>query len=320
MKAIPLGTGAALPEKKITNDMLRHYVETSDQWIRTRTGITQRFFAAPKELTSDLATQAGTQLLKRLNLKSSQIDLLIVATSTPDETFPATAIKVQYQLGAKGVAFDVNAACSGYVLALKLADQAIRLQHAKYAMVIGAETLSRILDMTDRQTCVLFGDGAGAVLLGASKTTNPKQGIIHCYVESDGAYHDILHTNGGVSTTQTAGVIQMRGSAVFRQAVDKLVASSRKIMKLTSTSFKDIDWLVPHQANQRIFDAVCAQLNVSTEKILSTIHLHGNTSAASIPLALDHGVVHGQIQPGHIILHQAVGAGLIWGGALLKWG
>ncbi|MDC0345003.1 ketoacyl-ACP synthase III [Alphaproteobacteria bacterium] len=317
-----LTTGAALPERRLTNDALAKTVETSDEWIRTRTGIGQRYFAAPGELTSDLAVRAARQALARANLAGSDVDLIILATTTPDETFPATATKVQHQLGSKGLAFDVQAVCSGYLLALKLADQALRLGQANRALIIGAETLSHILDMKDRRTCVLFGDGAGAVLMervpGETDPTN--SAVIACEMESDGAYHDILRTTGGVGLTQEAGVITMVGQDVFRQAVTKLAQSAAQLLEKTNISAEAVDWFIPHQANQRIIDATCQKMKIPDRKVISTVKSHANTSAASIPLALNDAVQTGKVRPGDLILHQAIGAGLVWGSALVRWG
>ena len=315
-----ISTGAALPDHCVSNTILAQTVDTSDTWIRTRTGITQRYFAAPGELTSDLAIRAGKEALMRAGLNGKDIDMLILATTTPDDTFPATATKVQYGLGTLGVAFDVQAVCSGYLLAMQLADQAIRVGNASKVMIIGAETLSRILDFTDRSTAVLFGDGAGAVILGAADSTDARQtAVIGCKMQSDGAYTQILHTTGGVSHSQTAGVITMQGNEVFKQAVLRLSDSAQQLMKKTGVSAADIQWFIPHQANQRIIDAVGKKMALDPEKVISTVHLHANTSAASIPMALHHGLIHGQVKPGDIILHQAIGAGLIWGSALIRW-
>ncbi len=312
-----ISSGSALPAKCVTNDDMAKIVDTNDEWIRTRTGITQRFFAAEGELTSDLAAAAANQALERAGIPAHKVDLVIVATATPDETFPATATKVQHAVGAGGVAYDVNAACAGYLLAMELADQALTLGRAQYALVIGAETFSRILDFEDRRTCVLFGDGAGAVLMGRRETG--KGGVLSCCLHSDGAQHDILRTSGGVSLNKEAGTVLMSGQEVFRHAVEKLNSAATQALQMANKTAEDVTWFVPHQANQRILSSTMKKMKLSEDKLISTVGLHANTSAASIPLAIDHGIQEGKIRSGDLLLHQAIGAGLVWGAGLVRW-
>jgi 3-oxoacyl-[acyl-carrier-protein] synthase-3 len=313
------GIGGYLPERIVTNDELAARLDTSDAWIRQRTGIAERRVAAPGELTSDLATEAARRALDRAGMSGGDLDLIVLATATPDHTFPATAVKVQARLGMKrGAAFDVQAVCSGFIFALAVADNALRLGQARTALVIGAETFSRILDWQDRGTCVLFGDGAGALVLRAVPETSPR-GILSTHLHSDGRQHDILYVDGGPSSTGTAGLLRMEGREVFRQAVTHLAAVVDEALAANGLTGADIDWLVPHQANTRIIEAVGRRLGLGSDRIVVTIDRHANTSAASIPLALDDAVRDGRIRPGHLVLMEALGGGLTWGAGLIRW-
>ncbi len=317
-RSIIAGCGHYLPSKVVSNHDMSKLVDTSDEWIFSRTGIRNRHFAADGELTSDLALAASKQALENANTNADEIDVIIVATVTPDRTFPATATKIQAQLGNRtAMAYDVGAACGGFLFALSNANNYIRLGQATTALVIGAETFSRIMDMKDRSTCVLFGDGAGAVVLKASD--DPTRGIIDVSLHSDGQFQDILYTDGGPSTTGTTGYIRMEGREVFRHAVSKLADSAIDTLSKHSLTADDIDWFIPHQANTRIIDAVAKRLDLSTDKIINTVDRHANTSAASIPLALSESVAAGKVKPGQLILHEAFGAGLVWGSALIRW-
>ena len=314
------GCGGYLPERVVTNNELAARLETSDDWIRQRTGIGERRIAAEGELTSDLAVAAARRALERAGMSGSDLDLIVLATATPDETFPSTAVKVQAQLGMKrGAAFDVQAVCSGFIFALAAADNALRLGQARTALVIGAETFSRILDWSDRGTCVLFGDGAGAVVLNAAPGGPASRGILSTHLHSDGRLHDILYVDGGPSSTGKAGFLRMEGREVFRQAVQHLSEVIDEALRANGLSPSDIDWLVPHQANTRIIDAVGRKLGLSAERTIVTIERHANTSAASIPLALDEAVVDGRIRPGHLVVMEALGGGLTWGAAVVRW-
>ncbi|MBV9017260.1 MAG: ketoacyl-ACP synthase III [Alphaproteobacteria bacterium] len=321
MRSQIAGCGAYLPERIVTNDELAERLDTSDEWIRQRTGIGERRIAASGELTSDLAFHAARQALERAGMNGSDLDLIVLATATPDETFPATAVKVQARLGMKrGAAFDVQAVCSGFIFALAVADNAVRLGQARTALVIGAETFSRILDWQDRGTCVLFGDGAGAVLLNAVADSSPKQrGILSTHLHSDGRQHDILYVDGGPSSTGNAGFLRMQGRDVFRQAVQHLSSVVDEALAANGLDPGDIDWLVPHQANTRIIEAVGRKLGLGPDKTIVTIERHANTSAASIPLALDEAVGDGRIRPGHLVLMEALGGGLTWGASIARW-
>jgi len=316
-----VGCGAYLPERVVTNDELAARLDTSDAWIRQRTGIGERRIAAAGELTSDLAFNAAQQALERAGMNGNDLDLIVLATATPDQTFPATAVKVQARLGMKrGAAFDVQAVCSGFIFALAVADNALRLGQARTALVIGAETFSRILDWQDRGTCVLFGDGAGALVLNAVSDSGPmSRGILSTHLHSDGRQHDILYVDGGPSSTGTAGCLRMQGREVFRQAVQHLSNVVDEALAANGLSPSDIDWLVPHQANTRIIDAVGRKLGLSADKTVVTIERHANTSAASIPLALEEAVGDGRIRPGHLVLMEALGGGLTWGAGIARW-
>lgn len=315
------GCGAYLPERVLTNDELARRLDTSDEWIRQRTGIGERRIAADGELTSDLATASARRALERAGMSGSDLDLIVLATATPDHTFPATATKVQAQLGMKrGAAFDVQAVCSGFIFALATADNAIRLGQARTALVIGAETFSRILDWQDRGTCVLFGDGAGALVLNAVPDAGPRsRGVLSTHLHSDGSQYGILYVDGGPSSTGTTGHLRMEGREVFRQAVTHLSEAVEEALAANGLSGADIDWLVPHQANLRIIDAIGKRLNLRPGQTVITIERHANTSAASIPLALDEAVGDGRIKPGHLVLVEALGGGLTWGAGLIRW-
>jgi len=316
-----IGCGGYLPERVVTNEELASRLDTSDAWIRQRTGIGERRIAADGELTSDLAYRAASRALERAGMSGNDLDLIVLATATPDHTFPATAAKVQARLGMRrGAAFDIQAVCSGFVFALATADNALRLGQARTALVIGAETFSRILDWNDRGTCVLFGDGAGAVVLNAAPAEGPNaRGILSTHLHSDGRLHDILYVDGGPSSTGTAGYLRMEGREVFRHAVQHLAEVVDEALVGAGLQPSDIDWFVPHQANTRIIDAVGRRLGLPPGKTVVTIERHANTSAASIPLALDEAVSDGRIRPGHIVLMEALGGGLTWGAAVARW-
>jgi 3-oxoacyl-[acyl-carrier-protein] synthase-3 len=310
-----------LPSKIVTNDDLAKLVDTSDDWIAQRTGIHQRHIASEHENTSDLAIAASLSALDSAGLAGSDIDLVVLATTTPDRTFPATAVRVQKALGMQGgAAFDIQAVCSGFVYALAVADNFLRVGQAKRALVIGAETFSRILDWEDRTTCVLFGDGAGAVVLEAKSDAEAAgRGIISTHIHSDGNYEDILFVDGGISSTGTVGKVRMNGKEVFRHAVHRLAEVVEETLAANNLDAGAIDWLVPHQANQRIIDGIARKLDLSGDRVVSTIAKHGNTSAASIPLALAVAVGDGRIRPGDLVLTEAMGGGLTWGAALIRW-
>ena len=315
------GCGAYLPERIITNRELADRLDTSDEWIRQRTGIGERRVAAPGELTSDLAFRAAQRALASAGMSGGDLDLLVLATATPDNTFPATAAKVQARLGMRrGAAFDVQAVCAGFIFALSVADNALRLGQARTALVIGAETFSRILDWEDRGTCVLFGDGAGALVLKSVSEPSPSgRFILSNHLHSDGRQYDILYVDGGPSSTRGTGFLRMQGREVFRQAVQHLSEVIDEALHANNLTAADIDWLVPHQANSRIIDAMGRKLGLSRDKIVMTIEQHANTSAASIPLALEAAVDDGRIKPGHLVLMEALGGGLSWGASLVRW-
>ena len=321
LRAQVAGCGAYLPERIIGNRELADHLDTSDEWIRQRTGIGERRVAAPGELTSDLAFRAAQRALASAGMSGSDLDLLVLATATPDNTFPATAAKVQARLGMiQGAAFDVQAVCAGFIFALSVADNALRLGQARTALVIGAETFSRILDWEDRGTCVLFGDGAGALVLKAVSHPSPSgRFILSNHLHSDGRQYDILYVDGGPSSTQATGLLRMQGREVFRQAVQHLSEVIDETLRANNLTGADIDWLVPHQANSRIIDAMGRKLGLPPDKIVMTIERHANTSAASIPLALETAVYDGRIKPGHLVLMEALGGGLSWGASLVRW-
>ncbi|MEB3701462.1 3-oxoacyl-[acyl-carrier-protein] synthase 3 [Candidatus Bealeia paramacronuclearis] len=317
LRSVVCGTGSYLPQKCLTNYELPAHLETSHEWIMERTGIAARHIAAPNETTSALAVKAALKALEAAGMDPQDIDLIILGTCTPDNTFPSTATLIQSRLGIhKGFAFDVNAACSGFVFALATADNYLKNGMATKALVIGAETMTRIVDWKDRTTAVLFGDGAGAVVLEAQKDTD--RGIIGSLLRTDGQGYDQLYVTGGPSTTQTAGTIYMNGRDVFKNAVHCLEEAVEDILKLYHTDQSEIDWLVPHQANKRIIDATAKKLNLSDEKVVHTGSLHANTSAASIPLALDTAVRDGRIKPGQLILCEAFAGGYAWGSNLIR--
>ena len=315
------GCGAYLPERVVTNHEIASRLDTSDEWIRQRTGIGERRVAAPGELTSDLAVRAADRALSSAGMSGSDLDLLVLATATPDHTFPATAAKVQARLGMRrGAAFDVQAVCAGFIFALSVADNAVRLGQARTALVVGAETFSRILDWEDRSTCVLFGDGAGAVVLRAiSAAESDGRFILSNHLHSDGRQYDILYVDGGPSSTRGTGFLRMEGREVFRQAVHRLSEVVDEALAANGLSAADVDWLVPHQANSRIIDGMGRKLGLPEDKIVVTIEHHANTSAASIPLALDTAVADGRIKTGHLVLMGALGGGLSWGASLVRW-
>ncbi|HJU19854.1 MAG TPA: beta-ketoacyl-ACP synthase III [Stellaceae bacterium] len=315
------GYGAYLPERIVTNAELARRLDTSDEWIRQRTGIGERRVAAAGERTSDLAVQAAERALANAGMSGGDLDLVVVATATPDNTFPATAAKVQARIGMRrGAAFDVQAVCAGFIFALAAADNALRAGQARTALVIGAETFSRILDWQDRGTCVLFGDGAGALVLQAVEQP-PRGGrfILSNHLHSDGRHYDILYVDGGPSSTGLSGHLRMEGREVFRQAVAHLSEVVDEALAANGLLPADIDWLVPHQANRRIIEGVGKKLGLPPDRVVVTIERHANTSAASIPLALAEAAADGRIAPGHLVLMEALGGGLSWGASLVRW-
>jgi 3-oxoacyl-[acyl-carrier-protein] synthase-3 len=316
------GVGAYLPARTVTNAELSDRLETSDSWIRERTGIRERHIAAEEEVTSDLATAAARAALERADIDPSTIDLVLVATSTPDLTFPATAVAVQRKLGLpRGIAFDLQAVCAGFPYAITTADSLLRTGAARRALVIGAETFSRILDWEDRSTCVLFGDGAGALVLTAEEQpgTRRDRGVLATYLCADGRHQDHLYVDGGPSTTRTVGHLRMNGREVFRNAVVEMAGSAEKVLAQVGQAPADLDLLVLHQANRRIIDAVARKLELPPEKVVVTVDRHANTSAASIPLALDAAAAEGRLRPGQLVCLDAIGGGLAWGAALVRW-
>lgn len=314
------GTGSYLPERVLTNEDLSKMVDTSDEWIRERTGISRRHIAADGELTSDIATAAARRALDAAGMDASAIDLIVLATTTPDRTFPATATAVQAKLGInKGAAFDVQAVCSGFLFALATADSMLKQGLFNRALVIGAETFTRIIDWSDRGTCVLFGDGGGAVVLEAQEWDGAADaGIITHHIRTDGTKSDLLYVDGGVSSTGTIGHVRMEGNRVFKHAVANISAAIEAVLEETGLTSADIDWFVPHQANKRILDGVAKKLDIPEEKVVITVDQHANTSAASIPLALDHAVRTGRAKPGDLILSEAMGGGFSWGASLFR--
>jgi len=321
-RSVIAGCGSYLPKNVVTNDELAKRVDTSDEWVARRTGIRSRHIAEPHEKTSDLALAAALDALANAGCKAEDIDAVIVATTTPDNTFPATAVRVQAALGmTHGFAFDVQAVCSGFVFALATADNFIRLGQAKRILVIGAETFSRLLDWNDRTTCVLFGDGAGAVVLEAAdgKGDASDRGILSTHLHSDGAHYDKLCTNGGAGSTGTTGTVYMEGAEVFRHAVVNLADVVDEALAANGLKPEQIDWLVPHQANQRIIDGTAKKLHMPLERVVTTIATHANTSAASIPLALAEAAKDGRIKSGQIVLLDAMGGGFTWGAAVIRW-
>ena len=315
--AVILGTGSSLPSQRVSNDDLAQRVETSDDWIVARTGIRFRHIAGEGETTATLGAEAARKALAAAGIPAASIDLIVLATATPDQTFPASATKVQALLGIDDcVAFDVAAVCSGFLYALSVADAMLRGGNAKRAIVIGAETMSRLLDWEDRTTCVLFGDGAGAVVLEAQESD---AGILATKLHADGRHNELLYVDGGPSTTGTVGHIRMKGSEVFRHAVVNLASVMGEVLAAAGLSNSDVDWVVPHQANARILDATARKLGLSPDQIVVTVDEHANTSAASVPLALDVAVRDGRIQRGQLLVLEAMGGGFTWGAAVIRY-
>jgi 3-oxoacyl-[acyl-carrier-protein] synthase III len=322
VRSVVAGVGGYLPERIMTNDDLSEIVDTSDEWIMQRTGIKQRRIAAKDETTSDLATVAARRALENAGISAGDIDLILLATATPDNTFPAAAVSVQQKLGmTRGAAFDIHAVCSGFVFALTQADALIKAGQARKVLVVGAETFSRLLDWTDRATCVLFGDGAGAVVLSAETQPESRdgRGILAARLRSDGRYRDMLYVDGGPSSTGTVGHLRMEGREVFKHAVTMITDVIDDAFRASGYSASDIDWFVPHQANIRIIDASAKKLGIDSAKVVRTVDRHGNTSAASIPLALSEAANDGRIKQGDLVLLESIGGGLTWGAVLLRW-
>ena len=317
VRSVILGTGSALPRRRVTNEELAETVETSDAWIVERTGIRCRYIAGEDETTASLATDACRHALDAAGVEAAEIDLIVLATATPDQTFPSSATKVQAALGINDcIAFDVHAVCTGFLYALSVADSMLRSGNATKALVIGAETFSRILDWTDRTTCVLFGDGAGALVLGAERT---ESGILATRLHADGRHNDLLFVDGGPSTTGTVGKLRMKGREVFRHAVVNLAGVMNEVLETAGLTTADVDWVVPHQANARILDATAKKLGLPPEKVVVTVDEHANTSAASVPLAFDTAVRDGRIKRGDIVVLEAMGGGFTWGAAALRY-
>ena len=321
-RSVVRGTGHYLPSRVVENSFFEQTLDTTDEWIRTRTGIERRHFAAEDEYTSDLALAVARDALDRAGMTADDIDAIVLATSTPDLTFPAVATMVQAGLGmTRGFAYDVQAVCAGFVFALANADGLIRTGQADRVLVIGAETFSRIMDWTDRGTCVLFGDGAGAVILEAAEGTGDSsdRGILACDLNSDGKLRDLLYVDGGVSRTGTAGALRMQGNLVFRHAVEKLAATANRVLDKAGLAASDVDWLVPHQANLRIITGTAQKMGLPVERVVLTVADHGNTSAASIPLALAVADREGRFKQGDVVLTEAIGGGMSWGSVVLRW-
>jgi len=316
-RSVVLGVGSALPKRRVTNEELAKTVDTSDEWIVERTGIRSRYVAGEGETTASLATDAARRALEQAELEPTDIDLIVLATATPDQTFPSSATKVQAALGIKDcVAFDVHAVCTGFLYALSVADSMLRSGNASKALVIGAETFSRILDWEDRATCVLFGDGAGALVLSAE---NSESGILATRLHADGRHNDLLFVDGGPSTTGTVGKLRMKGREVFRHAVVNLAEVLNEVLADAGLTAADVDWVVPHQANARILDATAKKLGLPAEKVVVTVDQHANTSAASVPLAFDTAVRDGRIKRGDLVVLEAMGGGFTWGAAALRY-
>lgn len=321
IRSCVIGSGSALPTRCIGNDELaaEYGLDTSDDWIVERTGIRQRHFAGDGETTASLATDAARKALAMANTEASEIGLIVLATATPDNTFPATATQVQHALGCNGgIAFDVAAVCTGFLYAMGVADSMLRAGHAKKALVIGAETFSRILDFEDRTTCVLFGDGAGALVLEARESEDGAAGVLGTRLHADGAHCELLHVDGGPSSTGTVGKLRMKGREVFRHAVANLSSVLKEVLEETGVAAGDIDWVVPHQANARILDATARKLGLPMEKVVVTVDRHANTSAASVPLAFDTAMRDGRLQPGDLVMLEAMGGGFTWGASLVR--
>jgi len=321
LRSLMVGCGSYLPERVVTNQDLAARLDTSEEWIVERSGIRQRHIAADGETTSDLATMAASRALEAAGVRGSDVDLLVVATATPDNTFPATATRVQSRIGMTGgAAFDIQAVCSGFIFGFAIADNFIRAGQARTALVIGAETFSRILDWTDRGTCVLFGDGAGAVVLRAEESAGGagSRGVLSTHLHSDGRHHDLLYVDGGPSKTQTVGHLRMSGREVFRHAVSNLAEVAQEALSANGLTGADLDWVVPHQANSRILEATAKKLGLPPERMVVTVDRHANTSAASVPLALTEAIGDGRIKPGHLVLMNAMGGGFTWGAGLFR--
>ena len=320
LRAVITGTGSALPARRVDNDEMARLVDTSDEWIAARTGIRSRYFAGEGETTSTLATAAARKAIEAAGIDASSIDLIVLGTTTPDQTFPATATTVQAALGCNGgMAFDVQAVCSGFLYALGVADSMIRSGMASKALVIGAETMSRLLDFDDRGTCVLFGDGAGAIVLEARTSDDPDApGILATKLHADGAHNELLFVDGGASTTGTVGKLRMTGNQVFKHAVNNLADVLREVLEMSGTQASEIDWVVPHQANSRIIEGTAKKLGLPMDRVIMTVDQHANTSAASVPLALDAAVRDGRIVPGQLIVLEAMGGGFTWGASLVR--
>ena len=320
-RAVVIGVGHYLPDRVVPNAEFEKTLDTTDEWIKSRSGIERRHFAAPDQGTSDLATNAANAALAMAGLTGNDVDAIIVATSTSDLTFPSTATMVQAKIGnTKGYAYDIQAVCAGFAFALTNANALIVSGQANRVLVIGAETFSRIMDWTDRSTCVLFGDGAGAVVLEAQigDGTNADRGILSTDLNSDGTHRDLLYVDGGVST-QTTGVLKMQGQEIFKHAVEKLAQTAHTALGKIGLGADDVDWVVPHQANIRIIKSTARKLGVGMDRVIVTVQDHGNTSAASIPLALSVGVANGQIKKGDLVVTEAIGGGLAWGAVVLRW-
>ncbi|MCY3875391.1 MAG: ketoacyl-ACP synthase III [Rhodobacteraceae bacterium] len=322
LRAVPVGVGHALPGRVVPNSEFESFLDTTDSWIHERTGIRRRHFAADGELTSHLATDAARNALEDARLRVDEIDAIVLATSTPDQTFPSTATRVQAALGAtRSYAFDLHAVCAGFVYAIGNANALIVSGQARRVLVIGSETFSRIMNWQDRTTCVLFGDGAGALVLEAreGRGDNEDRGILSCKLKSDGRLNQILYVDGGVSSTQTTGVLVMEGREVFRHAVAKLAEVAHEVLDTSGLSESDVDWVVPHQANLRIIRKTAQKMGIPMERVILTVQDHGNTSAASIPLALSVAKQQGKLKENQVILTEAIGGGLTWGAALFRW-
>lgn len=318
-RSVIIGTGSALPANRVSNAQLAERVETSDEWISGRTGIKARYLAGEDETTASLATDAARKAIAAAGIDATQIGLIVLATATPDQTFPASATKVQAALGINDcVSFDVAAVCSGFLYAITVADSMLQTGAADYALVIGAETFSRILDWEDRSTCVLFGDGAGAVVLHADPQAGDR-GILASKLHADGRHNELLYVDGGPSTTGTVGHLRMKGQEVFRHAVTNLAAVLQEVLDMAGYDATDLDWVVPHQANRRILDATARKFGLPPEKVVITVDEHANTSAASVPLALDVAVRDGRIKQGDLVMLEAMGGGFTWGASLLRY-
>ena len=318
IRSVVKGSGSALPRRVVSNEELAKTVDTSDEWIVERTGIRQRHIAGEGETTGSLATEAARKALAAAGLEPGAVDLIVVATATPDRTFPATAATVQAALGCTGAAFDIGAVCSGFIYAVGVTDSMIRTGMAKCALVIGAETFSRILDWEDRTTCVLFGDGAGAMVLCAEDVAEDGAGILLTKLHAAGEHGGLLYVDGGPSTTGTVGKVRMKGREVFRHAVVNLAEVLQEVLGEAGIAASDLDWVVPHQANRRILDATAKKLGLPPEKVVVTVDIHANTSAASVPLAYDVAVRDGRIKPGDLVMLEAMGGGFTWGASLVR--